>query len=386
MIPNEHKILHIITLSEWGGAQQVCYDIVTSLKDSKLTVEVACAPGGELVDRLRDQGIHVHTINRLRRDVSPLNDLRALFALYRIMGEGRYDLIHCHSTKAGILGRLGAMLTSDSIIMFTAHGWVFTEDQAYWKRWFLAQLERLLAKVATKIICVSAYDRDLALHFKVSCPAKLIVICNGIDPYPFSQAQGSELRQQWATGRAPVLAFVGRLAPQKDPLTLLEATRQLSEVKLLLVGDGPLRAEVERFIRENGLVNRVLLTGVRADIPDILAASDVFVSPSRWEGLPLAVIEAMMAGLPVVATRVGGVPELVEDGVTGFLVSPRDPEALTAAIQKLLDNEDLRCKMGQLGRRKALSHFTLERMLAQTQEVYQKVFREQARRIHRTSS
>jgi len=367
------KIIHIITLSEWGGAQQVCYDIVTNLRRTGYPVEVACAPGGELVDRLRSKGILVHPVDTLKRDFSPFNDLIALFALYRLIRRKRYSIVHCHSTKAGLLGRLGARLAQRSAILFTAHGWAFSEGRAYWERWLLAQAERLVAKMTTKIICVSEHDRELALLFKVAHPDQLVVIHNGIDPRPFLQADGTRVQRQLGLEEGPMLTFVGRLAPQKDPLTLLRAIQNLSRGKLFLIGDGPLRFQAERFIRQNRLASRVILTGARMDIPDILAASDVFVLPSRWEGLPLVIIEAMMAGLPVVASRVGGVPELVEDGITGFLVPPGDSEALAEALQWLIEDKELRRRMGEAGREKALRKFTLDRMLRETQALYEEI-------------
>lgn len=373
MTPHRQKILHVITLSEWGGAQQVCYDIVTSFKKDKYTVDVACAPGGELVNRLRGQGIVVHRIDSLKRDISLLNDLRALFALYRLAKRRRYSIVHCHSTKAGLVGRLAARLAQVPVILFTAHGWAFSEGRAYWERWLLAQAERLAAKVTTKIICVSEHDRKLALRFKVAHQDQLIVIHNGIDPQPFLRADGGRVRQHLGLREAPVLSFAGRLARQKDPLTLLRAIQNISRGKLILAGDGPLQSQVERFIRQNGLTSQVILVGARTDIPDILAASDVFVLSSRWEGLPLVIIEAMVAGLPVVASRVGGVPELVEDGVTGFLVPPGNPEALAEALQRLFEDKELCRRMGEAGREKALRSFTLSRMLRETQAVYQEV-------------
>ncbi len=171
----------------------------------------------------------------------------------------------------------------------------------------------------------------------------------------------------------PVITFVGRLADQKNPLGLLEAFTHLSHGTLVMVGEGPLRRKVEHVVRRSALDQCVRLIDPRPDIPDLLAASDIFVLPSRWEGLPLAIIEAMMAGLPVVATRVGGVPELVEDGVTGFLVPPADPRALAGALQRLLSDDALRRRIGAAGREKALREFRLDRMLRETSRLYEEL-------------
>jgi glycosyltransferase involved in cell wall biosynthesis len=236
-----------------------------------------------------------------------------------------------------------------------------------------AQGERLAAKVAKKIICVSRYDRDLALSLRVAKPSQLVVIRNGIDPRTFLEDEETAVQRELALENSLVVTFVGRLAHPKDPLTLLKAVQNLPKAKLVLVGDGPLRSEVEALTRQYNLGDRVILTGFRTDVPAILDASDVFVLATRWEGLPYVIIEAMMSGLPVVATDVGGVAELVEEGTTGFLVPPEQPEALAHALQKLLTRRQLRDTMGQAGRERALDNFTLDRMLSGIQSVYEDV-------------
>ena len=366
------KILLLVTLSEWGGAQHVVFLIAQHLR-SDYDVTVACAPGGALIERLREEGVRAVEVPELARNLNPWRDLRAFYKLYSWMRRERFDLVHTHSTKAGLLGRVAARLAAVPVVLFTAHGWAFAEGRAYWKRRLLAHAERLAARVTAKIICVSEHDRELALRWRVAKPGQLLVVHNGIDPHSFLAADGSPVREELRLGKDPVVTFVGRLAPPKDPLTLLEAIRILPEGRVLLIGDGELRPQIERFVQERSLPGRVVMAGFRSDIPEVLAASDVFVLSSRWEGLPLTVIEAMMAGLPVVAARVGGIPELVEDGETGFLVPPSDPEALAEALQRLLEDEGLRRRMGEAGREKALRGFTLERMLAQIQRVYEEL-------------
>jgi glycosyltransferase involved in cell wall biosynthesis len=371
--PDKPRVLLLVTLSEIGGAQQVTYSLARHLSD-EYEITVACAPNGALVERLRRDGIHVVEIPDLVRNVRPWRDLRAFFSLRRWLRRERFDLVHTHSTKAGLLGRLAARYAGVPGVLFTAHGWAFTEGRAYWVRRLLARVERYAARRTSKIICVSEHDRELALRFRVADPQQLVVIHNGIDPGPFREADGKAVRAEWGIDRdEPLITFVGRLAAQKDPLTLLEAVRRLSGGRVLLVGGGPLRSRVRAFLRQHGLEDRVVLTGEQTNIPEILAASDIFVLPSRWEGLPLTVIEAMLAGLPVVAGRVGGVPELVEEGVTGLLVPPGDPTRLAEALQRLLDGADLRHRMGDAARRRALRRFTLESMLRKYRDVYAEV-------------
>jgi glycosyltransferase involved in cell wall biosynthesis len=335
-------------------------------------VGLVAAPEPRFMEGAKALGVKIFPNPHFVRSIRPWKDFRALWSVFRAIKLFNPEFVHCHSTKAGYAARFACAILRKPVI-FTAHGWAFTEGRSFWARKLLALAERLAAKVTIKIICVSEHDRELALRWKVARPEQLVVIYNGIDPEPFLEADGAFLRKELALQDEPVLAFVGRLAPQKDPLTLIDAVKRLFKGILLVVGDGELRSQVESHITENHLEKRVKLLGQRSDIPQILAASDIFVLSSRWEGLPYTIIEAMMAGLPVVATKVGGVPELVEDGITGFLVPPRDPEALAQALQKLIDDPELRKTMGQAGREKALREFTLDRMLHETERVYQEV-------------
>jgi glycosyltransferase involved in cell wall biosynthesis len=375
------KVLLLVTLSEWGGAQHIVYLLAKHLR-KEYEITVACAPNGELIKKLRQENIRVIELSALCRNLQPWHDLQALWQLYRLMKRERFDVVHAHSTKAGLLGRIAARLAGVSVILFTAHGWAFTEGRSFWKRSLLAWIERFATRYSTKIICVSEHDYRLALEFKVARPEQLMVIHNGLDSQPYlspSFYRGevtstllSFLGRKGVEGRA-VVTFVGRLAAPKDPLTLLQAIQKVPDCKMLIVGDGPLRRELEGFIQQNGLGERVLLVGASDRIPEILAASDIFVLSSYWEGLPLVIIEAMLAGLPVVATRVGGVPELIEEGVTGLLVPPGNPVELARALRALLDDESLRRRMGEAGKKRALELFTLDRMIEQYQQLYKGV-------------
>ena len=368
------KILFVVTAAEFGGAPQHVLYLIRHFRQNGCQVGIVAAPEPRLMREASALGAHVFPNRYFVRPIQLHNDIRALGPVFRAIRQFQPDLVSAHSTKAGYAARLLCALLGVKPVLFTAHGWAFTEGRSEGARKRLALAERLAARVTSKIICVSKHDRELALRFQVGKPEQLVTVHNGMDPSPLLAARGHCIRSELGLGRAPVITFVGRLAPPKDPLTLLHACRMLpGNFRVLLVGEGELRDSVTDYAQRNGLVSKVLLTGERDDIPEILAASDIFVLPSDWEGLPLTIIEAMMAGLPVAATRVGGVPELVEDGVTGYLVPPQDSHALAEALRKLLADPALRRRMGKAGRRRALEQFSLDRMLRETQAVYESV-------------
>lgn len=366
------KILFVVTAAEFGGAPQHVLHLIRHFRQNGCQVGIVAAPEPRLMREASALGAHVFPNRYFVRPIQLHNDIRALGPVFRAIRKFQPDLVSAHSTKAGYAARLLCTLLGVKPVLFTAHGWAFTAGRGDRARKRLALAERLAARVTSKIICVSEHDRKLALHFQVGKPERLVTVHNGMNPSPLLAARGHRIRSELGLGREPIITFVGRLAPPKDPLMLLHACRMLpDDFRVLVVGEGGLRDSVTDYAQRNGLASKLVLLGEREDVPEILAASDIFVLPSNWEGLPLTIIEAMMAGLPIAATRVGGVPELVEDGVTGYLVPPQNAHALGEAIGKLLADSGLRQRMGKAGRRRALEQFSLDRMLRETQAVYE---------------
>jgi glycosyltransferase involved in cell wall biosynthesis len=368
------KTLQIITLSEWGGAQQVCYDLATRLHGDEFTVEVACAPGGPLVEKLKKSGIKVHQINSLKRDFSPIQDLKCLFQLYSLIRRGKYQIVHCHSTKAGILGRIAAWLARVPRIYFTVHGWGFYNEQEYgWAQRILILAERLCARFSTKIICVSENDLKQGLARKIARAGKFTLIRNGVAMENLNRT-GSLRREINATDEEVVFGMVARLHYPKDPILYLKAAKMVLESNggchFVLIGDGSLYDECLEFVSKSGLESRVHVLGFRKNARFLYSDFDVFVLSSLFEGLPLTVIEAMFAGLPVVASNVGGIPELVSDGRNGFLTIPGSPEDLAQKMLLLAKDDYLRRKMGGESSIIAKSQFALETMISQYRDLY----------------
>jgi glycosyltransferase involved in cell wall biosynthesis len=372
------KILYCVTGAVFGGSVAHVLGLMRADISAGHIVGLVAAPEPRLMSEARNIGIQVFPNPYFVYGIQLHKDMRALWPVLQIIRRFNPDIVSAHSTKAGYAARLACAVLRKPVI-FTAHGWAFTEGRSMWQRTILALAERLAASTTAAIICVSAYDRELALKFKVAPPQKLVLIHNGVDPAPLLSAGGEHVRQEFGLGKVPVLTMVGRLMPPKDPLTLLKACKLLQgEFKLLIVGDGKLRQPSEKFVSQNNLGHKVIFTGERRDVPEILSASDIFILVSHWEGLPLAIIEAQISGLPIVASRIGGVPELVQDGINGFAISPGNVQALAEVIQRLLVDVQFRRRLGQEGRKKALDEFTFDRMLTKTYQVYEDVMKKKS--------
>lgn len=362
------KIAYVITRSDnIGGAHIHVRDLSLALLQQGNEVIVLAGQEGPFSKELQTKGVRYYSLKYLVRPIRPWVDLRGVWELREVLAEYRPDLISTHSAKAGWIGRLtGRMLGIPTL--FTAHGWAFTDGVPEHERKVYALAERLVAPFAARIITVSDYDRQLALRYRVASPEKLVTVHNGMPDVP---------RSFWADPRRdpPRLVMVARFELQKDHATLLRALTGIKGLdwQLDLIGDGPLRPQVEDLVDQLSLRGRVRFWGSRRDVAERLAEAQVFLLISNWEGFPRSILEAMRAGLPVVASDVGGVREAVVDGETGFLVPRSDVGALRDRLLRLIRDPALRARMGAAGRRRYERYFTFERMLEKTLRVYEEV-------------
>jgi glycosyltransferase involved in cell wall biosynthesis len=346
------RLVFLVTLAETGGAQTYVASLLPALVGT-FDVVVAAHGDGPLREAAGSAGAQFVSLHHVRRPISLWREPLGLLELLRLLRQVHPDLVHVNSAKAAALGRLAAWLAGVPIRVYTVHGWAFLAHRglvAVAYRW----VERALRPLTTVTVCVSENERRAGLAARACDEETTIVIRNGVSPRSVGGAErGSAPRR---------LVMVGRLQAPKDPITLVRALGLVRgpDYEALLVGDGPERALVEEEIARLGIGSAVRLLGERTDVPELLAEADVFVLSTRSEGLPLSVLEAMAAGLPVIASNVGGIPELVLDGVSGVLVPPGDPGALAEAIERLLEDPSLALRLGEAARRRVAESFELK--------------------------
>ena len=366
-------LLHLITELDIGGAQTALLRLLGGLDRDRFRPAVACLFNGDgtVAQRIRFLGI-------------PVTDLRmtakwrldALWRLYRLLRQRRPDILHTWMFHANFPGRLLGRLAGVPIIITSRRN----EDIGGVLR---ERLNRWTARLDDRVIAVCEVARRAEIERARVSPDHVVTIYNGIDVERFSAIgaeSGIRVRQEFGIpAGVPLIGAVGRLHPQKDFAGLLQSMaavqKHISPARLLLTGEGELRDDLETQARSLGISEIVTFAGFRSDVPEILAACDVFVLPSLWEGLPNVVLEAMALGLAVVATRVGGVPEIVIDGETGLLVPPGEPETLAEALVRLLRDPDLRSRMGRAGRRRVEQRFSASQMVCETEALYEALWR-----------
>ena len=369
------NLLYVITKLELGGAQKQLLSLITHLDKERYNPFLFTADEGLLVpEALSISSLNVKRSRFLERSINPLKDLLALIEIYRFIKRNNIDIVHTHSSKAGILGRFAARLAKVKIILHTVHGWSFNDYQPVFARKFFIWMERFAAHFTDKLIVISNYDRQRGLNNHIGKEHKYHLIYYGIDDAEFSIRDQNIRKELGINANTLVVGMISCLKPQKSPQDFIQlaflVNRVFPNVRFLLVGDGPLRKKIEGLISKSNLQAQVILTGWRRDIPRILSAIDVFVLTSLWEGLPVSVLEAMAASKSVVASRTGGIAEIVFEGKTGFLVEPKDTEEMAEKLMILLRDETLRKQMGSKARDSLGLDFSLGDMVRNTQDLY----------------
>lgn len=354
-------------------------------------VRCACTRGPHWVE-LHEMGVSMVEMP-IARSANPLRALRSLWRLHRWLRRERPDVLHVHTPVASMIGRLAGWLAGVPLVIYTAHGFYFHDRMKPSRRRLHIAAERFFARFQYALFCVSAEDARAAVSLRISPRRCTFFVSNGVDPGRFDPAavDGAPIRREFSIPpRARVVMMMGRLVREKGYMEFFEAARILvnrhDDVHFLVVGDTVVsehdsaREEILQAAGAPELASRVHFAGMRRDIPELLAVSDLFCLPSWREGMPVSILEAMMMALPVVATRIRGSREEVVDGETGFLVEPGDASALAGAIDWLLCHQEQARRMGRAGRERALARFDERRVLDRQVRLYRHLWSRRGRR------
>jgi glycosyltransferase involved in cell wall biosynthesis len=358
------RIVQLITGSpDFGGAQAHVRDLAVGLRaHGHECVVVTGPPDGLFSDQLRAHGIVVHVLPHLRKALHPINDPLALVELVAKLRKLKPELVAAHTAKAGFLGRVACALLGIPCV-FTPHGWSIVDRASGKINHTFKALERLGGMLGTGVITVCRDEHETGSMSGLIAQNKLFCVYNGIPD--------SSIRAKAADDSLTVV-MVARFHKQKDHATLLRALSRLRghPWRLKLVGSGPLLEATRQLASSLGVAQRVEFLGECKNTTEILSQSSIFVLSTFYEAFPISILEAMRTGLPIVATKVGGIPEAVSDGLNGFLVPPSRDDLMAESLKRLFLNVSLREQMGRNGREQFLQRFTDEQMILRTLEVY----------------
>ena len=384
------KILRIIARLNIGGP--AIHTILLSDELKRLGYETVLVKGsegekeGNMMDLADSRGIKPVVVPELGREIGLINDIRAFLKLYKLIKKEQPDIVHTHTAKAGTLGRITAWLAGVPIIIHTFHGHVLTGYFGRLKSWCFIQIEKVLARISTRLITLSDKLKEELVGMGIGNHDRFEVIPLGLDLKPFlnSSEHKGEFRNEFGlSGDAVLIGIIGRLVPIKGHRLFLEAARSVisefgirnSELKFVIVGDGELRKELESYAEELGVAENVIFTGFRRDLPVIYADLDIVSLTSFNEGTPVSIIEAMASGKPVVAADVGGVSSLVKDSITGLLVRPGDTRSLTESLLWMVEKPEMREKMGAEGQRRIYPSHDISQLVENIGLLYSSLLR-----------
>jgi glycosyltransferase involved in cell wall biosynthesis len=384
------RILHLIGNSEFGGDTVYMFALAERMRDHGAQVYIGTtAPETIFVaDRKR---LPVMPVPSLRREIHPWHDCRSLMHLIYLCRKHRFHAVHTHTSKPGAIGRIAARLAGTPCVVHTIQGFAFHSYSGRLERVIYKNIERLAGQFCDLAISVNNEDRLTAVNNKIIAPHKIVTIFNGVDSARFDKPfdRRSFRRSLGLRDDEKLVGNVGRMWTQKDPRTFIEAAKLLAgarkDVRCLFLGDGPMMAEMKRFADSLGLGDRLLLPGFQRNVEDYLRAFDIYVLNSLWEGLPVALVEAMCVGLPIVVTDIKGNRECVDDSCA-LIVKPQDPGEISAGVIRLMDDPAYAKLLGTRARERFLARFTEEQMMEATFAEYEKLFRTKLRSSQLLSS
>jgi glycosyltransferase involved in cell wall biosynthesis len=372
------KVLHIHTLPIISGSGINTFLSMKGMDGEVFKVDLACAPGGRLIELAQKNHIRVHTFKNLVQPIHPVKDILTVVDLVSFLRRNYYHIVHTHNSKAGFVGRLAARIAGVPVVIHTVHGFAFHGQEPAWRQLLYWSLEKLASHLCDRMIFISQPLIDWALKEGVTTKDKIVKIYSGIDLNKFQPATFDEeqrTREKWGIGpNDPVMGIVSKLWEGKGHEVLIRALKDvkkdINKAKLVIVGEGYLEDNLRSFTDNLGLTDSVIFTGFQADVSEVIRVFDVAVLPSFFEGMGRVLLEAMAMEKPVIASRVGGIPDIVKDGINGFLTTPGDTKELGDALKILLNDKRLATRMGKEGRKGVTAEFSADMMVNAIKDVY----------------
>lgn len=378
------RACHVQVLPLLTGAQRAMIEIFRHVDRSRYDLHVACQQPGPMTEELERLGVRCHSIASLERPIAPLRDLRAMFALERLFRRERFDLVHTHTSKPGILGRWAARRARVPWVIHHVHGFAFHPYQSPHAAGVYRRLERWAAQLSDLVIFTNHEEREMAVRQQIVPADKCLTIHNGIDLAPYSETQRERCRGAFRAAHniaadELLILFIGRFYQQKQPLILPAIAEALQNKlpsarwRIVIAGSGPLEAALESAVARSPAAERIIFAGWQEQPHQAYHGADLLIQPSLWEGLPLTLVEAQAAGLPVVVSNIMGNREAVSSQ-TGILCSPQDAAAYADALARLIANPLERARMGQAAKVRAQSDFNGYENLGQIARLYDQRF------------
>lgn len=388
-----YKVLQITNFLDMSGMQETVLLTAGNLDQERFEAHIASnlsASRRRKLDTIlarRAQAmpnVILHDLPHIRWMPSPIHDLRTFLDMVRLMRTERFDIVQTQATKIAIIGRLAAKMARVPIIIHFCHGWPFQFTLIpNWLRKTFLLMEKIAAKATDQFITCDHALLEAGLEHHLGTPDQFVVIRSGMDLDEFLNVQVDKAELRQSLGLPPdgpivgtVMIFEAKKKPELIVQIAPEIIKAVPDAHFLLVGDGEMMPVVRQLVEELGLQDRFVITGLREDVPELMALMDVFVHPAWYDVLPRAIVQAQATGTPVVATQIGGIPEVIRDGETGFLVPPRDLDALTEPVIRLLKDVELREKLGQAARESTSESFTVEAMVDAIENVYDQLIEE----------
>ena len=374
------KVLYLITKSNWGGAQRHMYDLALAMKERGYEVRAAAGGAGVLKERLEAAGIFTHSVIDMARDISIRKDAGSLRAIWNIIRNERPDILHLHSPKAAGLGALCGRLLRVKKIVLTVHGWTWNEERPFFERLWIIFFSWITALLCHKVIVISRHDHDQALKLP-GMASRLVLIPLVIQPATLVSIDGAKqfmARKIGVTpaelGKSTVIGTIAELHRNKGLSYLIEAMEEVAAshptALCIVIGEGEEQARLQDLIAQKGLERHVFLVGTVDHAAEYLKAFSIFTLPSLKEGLPITLLEAGMAGLPVVSTTVGGIPDIIHDAQSGLLIQPKNSRELGHALLFMIEHPEERRKYGAALHDKVARDFSFGQMLAKIEAIY----------------